>query len=127
MRRSLGPGFEAYLVDEDWTFRPRSGFLFWPRRVGTDWRWLEYAHWIEEWCYIPMDSYWKICAWVDDGDYVKALLGVIERDGLRSSRFRNLDLGTSIERVRIVSGVGVVQRLGFPLIDEVGARRPSGG
>jgi len=45
------------------TYRRRSGFLFWPKEVDTETRWLEHAKWTER--YVRGWGWASIC-WEDD-------------------------------------------------------------
>jgi hypothetical protein len=50
--------------------RRRSGFLLWPKRIGDERRWLEWATWIEQRSWLRNawgDTFhgWKAVEWVD--------------------------------------------------------------
>lgn len=45
------------------TIRIRSGFLFFPKRIGKETRWLELAVWAEEWM---CDDEWEPVWWEAD-------------------------------------------------------------
>ena len=52
--------------------RKRSGFLFLPKTIGKETRWLEFATWEEEGCSnagMPYGGwYWKPIRWIDKED-----------------------------------------------------------
>ena len=42
--------------------RARSGFLFFPKEVFGEWRWLEFAKWKER---VNINYKWEIQGWID--------------------------------------------------------------
>ena len=49
--------------------RHRRGFLFWPKCIAHEWRWLEWAEWTEEYWHRSMFG-WHAVAWrhLKDGE-----------------------------------------------------------
>lgn len=50
--------------------RMRQGFLWWPKEIGNDWRWLEDARWVEE-CRkgaFTGKRFWLPLRWLDHGE-----------------------------------------------------------
>lgn len=45
--------------------RIKSGFLFLPRTINHEERWLEFAMWIQEYVHYGYDSLWMDKEWVD--------------------------------------------------------------
>lgn len=42
--------------------RKRSGFLFFPKEVHGEWRWFEFAKWVEQ---VNINYQWEINCWID--------------------------------------------------------------
>lgn len=48
-----------------WQMRRRRGFLFFPKLIHTEWRWLEWSSWWEQ--YLPATyqaGHWKAVQWI---------------------------------------------------------------
>ena len=46
----------------------QSEFLWWPKRIGDETRWLEKATWVDD--YIYAYRFWKSRIWIDNKDEV---------------------------------------------------------
>ena len=59
MRLKLKP------VSKHGDYRIRQGFLFLPKIMNQEWRWLEKAKWEQKYHVYDFDSYWSDVRWVD--------------------------------------------------------------
>ena len=55
-----------WLVPKEGDTRVRSGFLFFPKIINGEERWLEWARWEEEWQFWGYDAGWVPIAWLSD-------------------------------------------------------------
>lgn len=46
--------------------RVRSGFLLFPKRIGKEWRWLEYTAWRERYAGACDYWWWEPVEWLDE-------------------------------------------------------------
>lgn len=50
-------------------YRIRSGFLFLPKRIGEEYRWLEVAVWKERREESKGGGYWRSCRWLEQDEH----------------------------------------------------------